>query len=104
MDEQRSGMPASLDRLTRTSGRLARAIGHAGSARSEAERLPSLYEANGVTVGHISYTYGTNGIPAPVPWMNAQSCSFMVASENNRASRVSMLMNESASSSSDTCV
>ena len=45
-------------------------IGHAGSARSPEERLPRLYEVNGVTVGHISYTYGTNGIPAPAdkPW------------------------------------
>jgi poly-gamma-glutamate capsule biosynthesis protein CapA/YwtB (metallophosphatase superfamily) len=45
-------------------------IHHAGSARSPEESLPSLYEVNGVTVGHLSYTYGTNGLPLPEdkPW------------------------------------
>ena len=37
-------------------------IRHAGSARSAGERLPNLYEVNGVTVGHLAYTYGTNGL------------------------------------------
>jgi poly-gamma-glutamate synthesis protein (capsule biosynthesis protein) len=36
---------------------------HTGTARTAAERLPALYDANGVTVGHLSYTYGTNGLP-----------------------------------------
>jgi poly-gamma-glutamate synthesis protein (capsule biosynthesis protein) len=36
---------------------------HAGTARTAEERLPALYEVNGVAVGHISYTYGTNGLP-----------------------------------------
>lgn len=35
---------------------------HAGSARSPEERLPSLYEVKGVRVGHLAYTYGTNGL------------------------------------------
>ncbi len=45
-------------------------IRHAGSARDPGERLPSLYEVNGVTVGHLAYTYGTNGLPLPdgKPW------------------------------------
>ncbi len=45
-------------------------LGHAGTARTPEERLPTLYEVNGVTVGHISYSYGTNGIPVPgnQPW------------------------------------
>jgi poly-gamma-glutamate capsule biosynthesis protein CapA/YwtB (metallophosphatase superfamily) len=45
-------------------------IGHDGSARSAEERLPSLYEVNGVNVGHLAYTYGTNGLrPAEdQPW------------------------------------
>jgi len=64
LDHGFTGVSDTLDLLD------AAGIGHAGSARSEAERLPSLYEANGITVGHISYTYGTNGIPAPAdkPW------------------------------------
>jgi poly-gamma-glutamate capsule biosynthesis protein CapA/YwtB (metallophosphatase superfamily) len=45
-------------------------LGHSGSARTLWERLASLYEVNGVTVAHLSYTYGTNGIPLPDgrPW------------------------------------
>jgi poly-gamma-glutamate capsule biosynthesis protein CapA/YwtB (metallophosphatase superfamily) len=45
-------------------------IRHAGTARTPEERLPSLYEVEGVTVGHISYTYSTNGLPVPpdAPW------------------------------------
>ena len=45
-------------------------IRHAGSARNAEERLPSLYEVNGVTVGHLAYTYGTNGlrVPEDEPW------------------------------------
>jgi len=45
-------------------------LGHAGTARTPEERLPSLYEVNGVTVGHLSYSYGTNGLPVPSdrPW------------------------------------
>ncbi len=64
LDHGFTGVSDTLDLLD------AAGIAHSGSARSEAERLPSLYQANGVTVGHISYTYGTNGIPAPAdkPW------------------------------------
>ena len=45
-------------------------IRHTGTARTPEERLPVLYEVNGVTVGHLSYTYGTNGLPIPAdePW------------------------------------
>ncbi len=64
MDHGFTGVSDTLDILD------AAGIRHAGSARTAEERLPSLYEANGVTVGHISYTYATNGIPAPAdkPW------------------------------------
>ncbi len=45
-------------------------LAHAGTARHPEERLPTIYEVNGATVAHISYTYGTNGIPVPQnrPW------------------------------------
>jgi len=45
-------------------------IRHAGSARSAAERLPNLYEVNEVIVGHLAYTYGTNGLrlTGDQPW------------------------------------
>src|SRR5690606_22352897 len=44
---------------------------HSGSARSELEALaPRIYDAAGVKVGHLSFTYGTNGVPLPTdrPW------------------------------------
>jgi poly-gamma-glutamate synthesis protein (capsule biosynthesis protein) len=45
-------------------------LGHAGTARTPEERLPTFYEVNGVRVAHLSFTYGTNGIPVPAdqPW------------------------------------
>jgi len=39
-----------------------------GTARSEGERLPSLYDVNGVTVGHMAYSYGQNGWHVHDPW------------------------------------
>jgi poly-gamma-glutamate synthesis protein (capsule biosynthesis protein) len=44
---------------------------HPGAARSAKERAtPVLLHAGGATVAHLSYTYGTNGIPLPAgrPW------------------------------------
>ncbi|NIR37462.1 MAG: CapA family protein, partial [Actinobacteria bacterium] len=43
-------------------------VGHDGTARTEAERLPSLRDVNGVRVAHLSYTYGLNGLGRPEPW------------------------------------
>ncbi len=45
-------------------------LGHAGTARTPEERFPTMYQVNGVTVGHLSYSYGTNGLPLPAdrPW------------------------------------
>ena len=58
--------------VERTLGALDKAgIRHAGSARSAAESArPVLMRAGPATVGHLSYTYGTNGIPVPKgrPW------------------------------------
>jgi len=28
-----------------------------------------IFEKNGIKIGFLSYTYGTNGIPIPKPWM-----------------------------------
>jgi hypothetical protein len=45
-------------------------IGQSGMARSAEEAAnPPIYDANGVAVGHLSYTYGLNGMPMPEPWM-----------------------------------
>lgn len=45
-------------------------IRHAGSAHNAAERLPDLFEVNGVAVAHLAYTYGTNGLrlTGDQPW------------------------------------
>lgn len=41
-------------------------IKHFGTARSREERdAPLLVEANGITLGFLAYTYGTNGLPVP---------------------------------------
>jgi len=48
----------------------ARGIGHSGTARSIGEQLPTLYEVNGTTIAHLSFSQHFNGILAPVdqPW------------------------------------
>jgi hypothetical protein len=64
MDGGWNGVVQTLDVLDQVG------LGHAGTARDEEERLPTFYDVNGVLVAHISYTYGTNGIPRPdgKPW------------------------------------
>lgn len=45
-------------------------VGQSGMARSPEEAAnPPIYNANGVSVAHLSYTYGLNGMPMPEPWM-----------------------------------
>lgn len=45
-------------------------MGQAGMARTELESFPDVFEVDGVRIAHLSYTYGTNGIPVPSaePW------------------------------------
>ena len=45
-------------------------MGQSGMARNPLESLPEIIDVNGVRVGHLSYTYATNGIPIPTaePW------------------------------------
>ncbi|MFJ7157184.1 CapA family protein [Streptomyces sp. NPDC101118] len=65
LDAGYAGLARTLDHLDRAG------IRHTGSARTEAEsRTPALLTAGGATVAHLSYTYGTNGIPLPEgrPW------------------------------------
>ncbi|WP_282772600.1 CapA family protein [Saccharomonospora viridis] len=48
-------------------------LDHTGSARSEQEAgTPLVLDVNGVSVGHVSYTYGFNGfeLPADKPWLS----------------------------------
>lgn len=60
LDRGGAGVTATLDALDRAG------VAHAGTARSADEaRAPRLYEVEGVTVGHVSATYGLNGLILP---------------------------------------
>lgn len=45
-------------------------MGQAGMARTELESFPDVFDVEGLRIAHLSYTYGTNGIPVPSaePW------------------------------------
>lgn len=58
-----AGIEATLGTLDRVG------LEHTGSARSQAEDAQlTIYDVQGVNVGHLSYTYGLNGLPSPAPW------------------------------------
>lgn len=66
LDKGVTGVARTLDVLDSVKVR------HAGSARSEQEAsAPVLLNARGVKVGHVSFSFGFNGIklPADKPWM-----------------------------------
>lgn len=64
LDRYARGVDRTIDVLAK------HGIGQAGSARSEVESLPVVFEVNGIRMSHLSYTYATNGIPLPdgEPW------------------------------------
>jgi poly-gamma-glutamate synthesis protein (capsule biosynthesis protein) len=65
-------LDAGFDGLGRTLDTLdANGIGHTGTFRTiEESRTPRIIDVHGVRVGHLSWTYGLNGIPLPAgrPW------------------------------------
>jgi poly-gamma-glutamate synthesis protein (capsule biosynthesis protein) len=66
LDKGVAGVTRTLDALD------AAGIRHPGTARSQAEALsPTLLDANGVLVAHLSYTWSFNGLrrPASMPWI-----------------------------------
>ena len=66
IDKGYAGVQRTLDALD------AAGLGHSGSARTAAEAAQlSLFAVNGVTVGHLSYTFSFNGLrlPADKPWL-----------------------------------
>ena len=66
MDAWDRGVHATLDLLD------AAGLRHSGTARSAEEAAaPTLYEARGVTIASLSYTYGLNGftLPDDQPWL-----------------------------------
>jgi poly-gamma-glutamate capsule biosynthesis protein CapA/YwtB (metallophosphatase superfamily) len=66
LDQGLRGVRRTLDALD------AVGIRHAGTARSRTEwATPTLLSANGVVVGHLSYTWSFNGLklPTSTPWL-----------------------------------
>lgn len=64
LDRYARGVDRTIDVLEQNG------IGQSGSARTESESLPFVFEVNGIAMSHLSYTYATNGIPLPdgEPW------------------------------------
>ena len=64
LDRGVGGIDRTVDVLTE------HGLGQAGMARIEIESLPAPFDVNGISLGHLAYTYGTNGIPIPgdEPW------------------------------------
>ncbi|MEV0583353.1 CapA family protein [Nonomuraea sp. NPDC050310] len=66
LDQGEPGVRRTLQALDRAG------LAHTGSARNAREsRKNVIYDVKGVRVAHLSYTYGTNGIPVPKgrPWL-----------------------------------
>lgn len=64
LDRQEYGLRRTLDQLD------ARGLLHVGTARTQEERdTPVIVERKGIKVAFLAYTYGTNGIPVPKPFM-----------------------------------
>jgi len=66
LDGGTAGVDRTLDALD------AAGIRHTGTARSAAEAArPTIYDVHGVRVGHVSYTFGFNGLTEPKdkPWL-----------------------------------
>lgn len=65
LDQGVAGIEATLDLFDQAG------LGHAGMARTQWEAaVPRLYQVNGISIGHLSYTYGLNGLilPDDQPW------------------------------------
>ncbi len=85
IDQGEAGVRRTLAALDRAGVR------HAGTARNAAEAAKTnILDVKGVKVAHLSYTYGTNGIPKPEgePWIvNAGLDSGRILADAARAKR-----------------
>ncbi|MFB9726667.1 CapA family protein [Haloechinothrix salitolerans] len=82
LDQGEEGVKRTLDAMD------AAGLRHTGSARSAREAAkPLLMDVGGVTVGHVSYSYGFNGIPLPAgkSWLANQLSAEQVIAEAKRA-------------------
>ncbi len=59
LDKKSAGIDSTLNELDRVG------LGHAGTARTEEESRPVVFEAKGVKIAHLSYAYGFNGLKRP---------------------------------------
>jgi poly-gamma-glutamate capsule biosynthesis protein CapA/YwtB (metallophosphatase superfamily) len=81
-DQASEGIDATLDVLD------AAGLGHAGTARSAEEAATtSLYDVSGISVAHLSYTYGLNGfvLGADETWRVAVIDPEMIVADAARA-------------------
>ncbi len=63
VDQGYDGVVRTLDVLDEAG------LAHTGTYRSPAEAgTPEILDVNGIRVGWLSYTFGTNGIPVEKPW------------------------------------
>ena len=64
MDKGAAGIDATLAAFD------AAGLGHAGMARTPDEAGPQLFDVNGITIAHLSYTFSYNGMPVAngEPW------------------------------------
>ena len=64
MDKGAAGIDATLAAFD------AAGLGHAGMARTPEEAGPQLFDVNGITIAHLSYTFSYNGMPVAngEPW------------------------------------
>lgn len=82
LDALADGVVTTLDQLE------AAGLPWAGMARSAEEKAtPTLYDIHGVTIGHLSYTYGLNGysMPADRPYLVNVTSAEAVLDEAARA-------------------
>ena len=83
-DRGADGVGVTLDQMDRVG------LGHAGMARSQREAdTPRLYDVDGVTVAHLSYSYSLNGfvLPEDEPWLVNLNDVEAILSEAQRARR-----------------
>ena len=81
MDKGTAGVDATLNALD------AAGLGHAGMARTEAEAGPTLFDVDGTTVAHLSYTFGFNGrrLPRDQPWRSNRIDPARIVTEARQA-------------------
>ncbi|MFZ9629995.1 MAG: CapA family protein, partial [Ilumatobacteraceae bacterium] len=68
LDQGTAGIEATLAEFD------AQQMGQSGMARSAAEIEPRVFDVNGVTICHLAYTWGFNGLslPSDEPWRSAE--------------------------------